>query len=244
MEVMRRWTLVLIVVNVLVVVGLAFIYPHLMLSPGPPAASHADLTTNCFACHAPWRGADSQRCMACHVPADIGLRTTRGLPLAGSEIRTAFHQELISQECMACHVEHEGSRMTGRGNGTFSHAMLRVATRGQCASCHAAPADSMHRKLGAACSQCHRTEQWKPATFDHAGMFLLDGDHNAECATCHVENDYRRYTCYGCHEHQPARIRAEHLEEGIRDFEDCVKCHRNASDEPEERGSGEGRDRD
>jgi hypothetical protein len=39
-------------------------------------------------------------------------------------------------------------------------------------------------------------------------------------------------------------MRALHLEEGIRDFEDCVMCHRTASDEPEESDSRQRRDRD
>lgn len=49
--------------------------------------------------------------------------------------------------------------------------------------------------------------------------------------------DYSRYTCYGCHEHTPDNIRREHIEEGIRDFDNCVECHRNA-DEHDIRGRG------
>jgi len=30
------------------------------------------------------------------------------------------------------------------------------------------------------------------------------------------------YTCYGCHEHQPAQIITEHREEGIPSIENCV----------------------
>lgn len=32
--------------------------------------------------------------------------------------------------------------------------------------------------------------------------------------------------CHGCHEHKEAKVRAEHLDEGIRDFRNCVECHR------------------
>ncbi len=63
-------------------------------------------------------------------------------------------------------------------------------------------------------------------------------------STCHVGNDYKRYTCYGCHEHTPAKVRAEHEEEGIRDFENCVKCHRSGDKESAERGSGGDRKRE
>ena len=61
--------------------------------------------------------------------------------------------------------------------------------------------------------------------------------------TCHTGNDYSRYTCYGCHEHTPAKIRSEHQEEGIRDFENCVECHRSADkDSMERKGSREKKD--
>jgi hypothetical protein len=58
--------------------------------------------------------------------------------------------------------------------------------------------------------------------------------------TCHKAQDYRAYTCYGCHEHTPANIRAEHQKEGIRDFENCVDCHRDPGVEPEKSGAKRG----
>lgn len=59
------------------------------------------------------------------------------------------------------------------------------------------------------------------------------------CETCHKNNDYSLYTCYGCHEHSQAKIRAEHVEEGIQNFENCVECHRDPRVEPDKRGGGE-----
>jgi hypothetical protein len=56
MEMKRRWFIALIAVNLLVMVALAFVYPHLMVSPGPLIGAHAELATDCFACHTPWRG--------------------------------------------------------------------------------------------------------------------------------------------------------------------------------------------
>jgi len=122
--------------------------------------------------------------------------------------------------------------------------LLRTTVRERCESCHKAPTDSLHRQITGNCKQCHSQERWKPATFDHDKLFLLDSDHNTACVTCHTNNDYSRYTCYGCHEHRADKVRAEHLEEGIRDFENCVECHRSASEEPEKKGSREGRERD
>ena len=61
-------------------------------------------------------------------------------------------------------------------------------------------------------------------------FFALDRDHSTACTTCHMANDYKKYTCYGCHEHTPAKIKREHLEEGILEFEKCVACHRSAEE--------------
>jgi hypothetical protein len=94
---------------------------------------------------------------------------------------------------------------------------------------HTAPTDPLHRQISGDCSQCHTTTQWTPATFDHAKYFVLDSDHNAACATCHVRSDYRNYTCYGCHEHTIENVRREHIKGGIRDFSNCVSCHRTSN---------------
>ncbi len=287
---MKRWLLALIVANLLAVVALAFAYPDLMLSPGPLVRGHAELATDCFGCHAPLRGASPERCIACHALPDIGLRTTKGSPLAAQTVKTPFHQQLIEQDCMACHSDHQGVRLTYRSRKAFSHAVLRAPVRERCESCHTSPKDKIHRDLSVSCGQCHQSERWKPATFDHAllakavldrceachkapadtlhrqiagnckqchsqerwkpatfdhdKLFVLDRDHNTKCVTCHTNDDYSRYTCYGCHEHRPDPIRAKHLEDGIRNFENCALCHRSANEEPKRTGAGEGRKRD
>jgi hypothetical protein len=74
-----------------------------------------------------------------------------------------------------------------------------------------------------------------PATFDHERYFRFDSDHTTECVTCHVDDDYDRYTCYGCHAHSRSGIREEHIEEGIYDYENCVECHRSGDEDEAER---------
>jgi len=49
---------------------------------------------------------------------------------------------------------------------------------------------------------------------------------------------HRQYTCYGCHEHSLSNITRKHVEEGIRNFANCVRCHRDARGEGGERGEG------
>jgi hypothetical protein len=273
----RGWLLPVIAANLVALLVLVFVYPHQMVAPGPLLPAHAELETDCFACHAPLRGAAPARCVACHALPDIGLRTTKGVPIAQAKVKASFHQKLIEQDCMACHSDHQGPQLVQVGGKGFSHALLQPdvretcetchaapandihrdlavgcgqchtgeawqpatfeharlapAVRERCQSCHAAPVDTLHRQISGNCGQCHTSERWKPATFDHSKYFVLDGDHSATCATCHVGSNFSSYTCYGCHEHQPAGIRAEHLEEGIANFENCVKCHRSAEED-------------
>jgi hypothetical protein len=241
----RRWLALVLVVNLAGLLALAVAYPHLMVSPGPLVQGHADLTTDCFACHAPWRGAAARLCVDCHALPDIGVRATQGQPIAvpssRGSLRASFHQDLIQQDCMACHSDHQGSSLTRKSRKVFSHALLRPAAREHCAGCHQAPADDLHRKTQGECGTCHTVQRWTPATFEHAQLFVLDRDHDAPCATCHKARDFSSYTCYGCHEHTVAKVRAEHVKEGIDNFENCVECHRDPGVEPEKPRSSKDR---
>jgi hypothetical protein len=238
LDVKGRWIWIVVSANLLVLVALVFVYPHLMVGPGPLTAGHAALATDCFACHAPGRGATSDRCIACHALPDIGLRTTQGAAIAHARpVKVSFHQELTNQDCMACHSDHAGPKLTQHSRKPFSHELLRAGTRDRCATCHAAPANELHRALSVGCATCHKTEAWKPATFDHGKYFPLDKDHNASCVTCHTGNTYSRYTCYGCHEHTPANMLAKHRKEGVaEDLQNCVRCHHSAKGEREGKG--------
>ena len=238
---MSRIVKIVLAANLIAIAILAFVYPQLMVAPGKLIAGHKQLESDCFACHAPLRGATSALCVDCHKPADIGRLTTAGLPIAKPLSSTPFHQKLISQNCLACHSDHAGVKVF-RQQGRFNHALLKKNTlQQQCQGCHPAPRDALHRQITGNCSQCHNQDKWTPATFDHDKYFALDRDHNTRCVTCHVRNDYSRYTCYGCHEHSPEKIRREHIEEGIRDFKNCVECHRSA-DKHDIRMPGRGRE--
>ena len=235
-----RWLLWVIAANLMALVALAFVYPHLMVSPGPVVAAHAEIATDCFACHKPWRGASAPLCISCHALPDIGLRTSKGVAIVKASspprIKAAFHQDLIEQDCVACHTDHRSPRLAQQNRKSFSHQLLRTSVRQQCESCHQKPTDKLHQKLSGDCQACHRQDAWKPATFEHDKLFVLDRDHNAECATCHKASNYSTYTCYGCHEHTAANIRNEHEKEGIRDYQDCVECHRDPGVEPDKHG--------
>jgi hypothetical protein len=221
-----KWVLA---VNLVILTVLVFAYPHLMVGPGKLIAGHQLLEADCFACHAGFQGASSARCTTCHKPEEIGRLDSKGKPLLKALTTTAFHQKLTKQDCIACHSDHAGVKRF-KTQGRFNHALLQNDARQQCQGCHRSPSDALHKQISGNCSQCHSQDKWMPATFNHDKFFVLDRDHNDRCVTCHVRNDYSQYTCYGCHEHTPDKIRREHIEEGIRDFKNCVECHRSANE--------------
>ncbi|HWA56481.1 MAG TPA: hypothetical protein VG692_04460 [Gemmatimonadales bacterium] len=156
-------------------------------------------------------------CRGCHDGADRFGRNrfvhdSTGFPLTGE------HRIV---ECAGCHTT------------TRSLAAFRDAPTA-CAACH--QKDDRHRGgFGSDCASCHDTRSWEGARFDHT--FPIDHGERGRvaCRTCHVSReDWKQYTCYGCHEHTPARIAAEHREEGVgRDLTDCVRCHATGREEGE-----------
>jgi hypothetical protein len=113
----------------------------------------------------------------------------------------------------------------------FNHDAIDANSRNNCASCHQSPKDKIHSISSANCISCHSKDKWKPSTFNHFKYFELDKNHNVSCTNCHKTNDFKEYTCFGCHQHTIANIRSEHLEEGITNFANCVKCHKNANED-------------
>ena len=241
---MRRWLLLGIAVNLIGLAILVFVYPQFMVAPGPLISAHASLETDCFACHVAFQSVQADQCVACHKVADIGLRTTKGATVDKVSKIIPFHQGLSVKTCTACHSAHGSPSITPRSKVVFAHASLSPALRENCVSCHAAPGTAVHTGATSQCTQCHSPDRWKPATFDHAKYFRLDKDHNVACTTCHTTGDLRQSTCYGCHEHTETKIRAKHLREGIRNFTDCVSCHRSAHGGEKDGGEKDGGKRD
>jgi len=101
----KNMILLVVAFNLVILVLLVIFVPHLMVSPGNPIDAHADLTTDCFACHTPFLGSSPDKCIGCHKISEIGLRTTQGLSIAGEKKNVAFHQKLIAEDCIACHSD-------------------------------------------------------------------------------------------------------------------------------------------
>lgn len=221
--------------TLIMVVAAAFFAPGAVVEPGDLMPAHRSLAGDCFACHAPFQGVPDARCTGCHRVGEIGLVTSRGDTIRNRGIGIPFHQSLAHPSCTACHSDHRGVQAY-RPIQTFRHGLIDAGLLQRCLGCHARPDDGLHVGLGDDCASCHDTADWRRARFDHGRWFRFDRHHPAACATCHPGGATAGYQCYGCHEHSRAGIRAEHLEEGIRDFEDCARCHRSGDEHEARRG--------
>jgi hypothetical protein len=171
------------------------------------ALSYAGTPTDCFACHAQddaHLGQYGQACAGCHSPASWEAtsfdHSKAAFPLTGAHLQAA---------CDQCHA-----------NAVFKGTPL------ECSACHADP--PFHLGLfGLDCRSCHSTEGWSPARYERPHTFPINHGESgpSPCIACHTEN-LTTYTCYaGCHAHDPNEIAEEHLDEGISDFQDCMRCH-------------------
>lgn len=186
----------------------------------------------------------SQSCISCHTD-HAGLDPASSM----KGFKHDLLEESIISNCIGCHAQptdalhiqvttdckscHDTS--TWKQTGPFNHDQLNAEIKNNCTACHKSPEDDLHQQSTASCSKCHSTTQWVPSTFAHNDYFVLDRDHNAKCTVCHTNNNYAAYTCYGCHEHTPAGMAAEHNEEGIYNITNCVSCHKSADEEGGER---------
>ncbi|MEW5987687.1 MAG: hypothetical protein AB1791_13725 [Chloroflexota bacterium] len=191
----------------------------------------------CLGCH-PQNNFAAERvdCVTCHTDANPPFM--------------AEHDGLFGSDCLACHDGHDrlahfdhnlvflldGAHATADCQSCHVNKVY-AGTPGECSACHEEPA--IHAGLfGLDCIRCHTTTAWLPAELTHHTFPLNHGSQsNLSCETCH-EQSYTTYTCYNCHEHDPARVRAEHIEEGILDFEDCIECHPTGLKEEGENGEG------
>lgn len=180
---------------------------------------------DCISCHSDHKGlnpklslkkfnhillddANRNNCISCH-----------------SQPKNKLHSQ-VTNSCVSCHSTTSWTSTT-----LFNHDKIKEPIRNNCLACHQTPKDNFHSNGTNNCISCHSLIKWKPSTFNHDNAFILDKNHNTTCVTCHTNNDFKTYTCYGCHEHSINNIRGEHLEEGISNFNNCVKCHRSGNED-------------
>ena len=167
----------------------------------PLRGGHADTKKlECKSCHKPntkFREAPSA-CYSCHKKDDK-------------------HKGRVGELCAECHTDSAWKTIR------FDHNKTRYPLRGKhadtaCKSCHAedrykhTPMDcfACHKKddkhkgqEGTKCGDCHDTQSWKKASFDHnKSRFPLLGKHaQTTCIKCHLTPVFKDapMDCYSCH---------------------------------------------
>ena len=215
------------IVIISIIAGLLiYMFPKQALNPGELTKGHERLENACMKCHSVFLGTQGKKCVSCHKLADIGRVTTTGVRMEQNIARgkAAFHHLFQEDSCLSCHTDHAG-KGADKTVRPFSHNMLPGKNINQCMTCHQRPADKLHENNKLECSQCHSGDRWRPAALDHTKYFRFDKEHKPDCAACHKTNNYKEYTCYGCHEHSPEKIQKEHLKAGIYSYKNCLLCH-------------------
>ncbi|WP_412061609.1 hypothetical protein [Rubrivirga sp. IMCC45206] len=205
------------------------------------------LTLDCDACHAgpdgevPWDPASDADCVSCHasdadgaaLPHDTFPQTCTTCHGTDTWPSTSVDHPSVSGgfdlvgahlalDCAACHSEADGSPPWTPASDT------------DCVSCHAddaANAEPPHTGFPTTCLECHTTDRWQGATFDHDAFPIYSGRHEGEwatCQTCHIEpSDFRVFSCVTCHEHNRAEMDDKHDRVGGYVYEStaCYSCH-------------------
>ncbi|KAA3612856.1 MAG: hypothetical protein DWQ01_03910 [Planctomycetota bacterium] len=201
-------------------VGVHAATPCFRCHPGSEVGIFTPTSVECESCHAD----DLQRannpnhlqqgwvrdCDRCHIPTTwkgAGFNHSRW-PLTGA------HANL---NCQRCH-----------GSGVYR------GTPRQCVACHLQDYQSTtnpdHQALGfpTQCRQCHNTQSWRGATFDH--RFPINGGNHGglDCRDCHTTpGNYTIFTCTDCHAHRKNDMDDEHDDVNgyVYQTAACYQCH-------------------
>ena len=184
------------------------------------SGGYSGTPSECFACHQsdftaarnPSHAGFPTACQNCHSatawqPASFDHNST-GFQLVGAHRTvacTSCHQNGYSGTPSACFACHQ-SNFNGTRNP--NHASAGFPT---------------------SCEDCHGTNGWTPATFNHENFFpIASGRHQFPCTSCHVSpGNYGLFECILCHEHSQGETNPEHREVGGYVYESraCYQCH-------------------
>ena len=202
---------------------------------GAQGAAFTPLPAECVACHeddlaataaatVPHDGFPTD-CATCHHTTAWASGPFDHTAASGGFALVGAHMTLA---CETCH------------SGPGGEVPWAPASQDDCVSCHAddaATAQPDHTGFPTACLDCHTTDQWPGATFEHAGFPIYSGKHAGEwssCQTCHVEpGDVGVFSCVTCHEHNQADTDDDHDEVGGYVYEStaCYSCHPTGEDD-------------
>ncbi len=186
------------------------------ISPGPFTSAHANLEgiTNCTSCHTFGRQISNVKCLSCHKEIDTRIRDNVGYHATVKSKECAeCHQEHLGRnyeivrfdtssfdhsivgfvldgkhKTIGCRACHNPAHVVAADVRKLPSAQLQSTYLGlspTCSSCH----QDVHKgQFSQACSSCHGTQEWKPASkFDHDKTdYPLTGRHKTvACYSCH-----------------------------------------------------------
>jgi hypothetical protein len=159
---------------------------------------YQDLAGDCWSCHqSDYNGATTPNHAADQYPHDCAMchSTSGWQPSSFDHSATPFPLTgaHVTVSCASCHP-----------NGQFQ------GTPTDCWSCHqndyegVSDPNHVSGSYNHDCTECHATNGWSPATFDHSGTnFPLTGAHvNAACTQCHINGQFEGTPteCFFCHQ--------------------------------------------
>jgi hypothetical protein len=209
-----------------------------LVTPGPLSKAHANLESNCLACHVPFAKLQQDSlCKDCHEEVAHDLTAGEGYHGRNPVVR--------EQACASCHTDHEGRdvELVSFDAESFDHLLADFRLTGahetlECLSCHqpeerfaSAPLtcvgchseDDAHKgNLGPQCEGCHNTATWnETSAFDHSLTgFALVGKHvEVECESCHTNKRFHGTPsdCVSCHKKDDVHRGGN--------GEQCEECH-------------------
>ncbi len=201
----------------------------------PLTGGHA--IESCNRCHEAAYTTVSSECYSCHA-ADF-IATTNPAHEAGQ----------FPHNCAECH-NTSGWRPASFDHNLFSFALTGAHVSVNCASCHVggqytgissacwscheagyqASTNPDHEtlQLPQDCAQCHTTQEWQPAAFDHnLTPYPLTGAHlSLACSQCHTAEQFAGTPedCWSCHQAgYAAADNPNHAENQLSHA--CEECH-------------------
>lgn len=203
----------------------------------------AHVSANCSKCHITAGVKPLQDCYACH-------RVNYEQTVSPNHVTSNF-----AKTCYTCHTttawkpanfDHNTTAfpLTGAhlsANCSQCHITAGVTPSTDCYACHKTKYDQTTNPNHAAsgfdktCKTCHSTGAWKPATFNHDGLYfpIYSGEHKGKwntCADCHKNTtNYAVFSCIDCHEHNKTDMDKEHKSVSGYSYAStaCLSCHPN-----------------
>lgn len=186
----------------------------------PKDKLHGNISDGCFMCHKNYK---KWTHMVFNHKA-IDTKHMESCSLCHQNVKKGFHKYISSKKCADCH------RNSTEKAFRFNHNDVSVTYQKKCNICHKSPGGTFHRSVGLNCADCHKSYSWLKTNFKHT-FPINHGKRRKKmsCLSCHPKNNFRGYSCFSCH--SARSIRGEHREEGVKNLNNCVRCHRRGREE-------------